>query len=384
MRIPMSISPLRSRPTARSPSTLFMVSASLGDMNQIPPPPPSSTPPPIYQLVQEPKKGMSSGMRILFILLAVGFFGSFMMNVSMSAALFGEPADVKKGIDQFPDFKETWSYGTGGEKIAHITLQGPIMRQGESGLFGSSVDPIESVIQQVRAAQNDDGIKGILFEVNSPGGAITPSDEIYHQLKLFREASPDHFVVIFMRDVAASGGYYVAMASDWIIAEPTTIVGSIGVIVQAFNFKGLADKYGVRATTIASGDNKALLNPFEEPNADHVAIFQTLVDDMYDNFVSIVAEGRDLDVEVVKPLADGRIFTAKEAKRLTLIDDIGYWDDAIAKVVELAGGESIKVIRYESNTSVLESLLGVKAPALDIEATVDSLRTPRLEYRWRP
>jgi len=352
--------------------------------------PPSFTPPPIQASAPEKKK-RPLWFKVFIGMLIMGAVISGLAFIALIQAVSGignAVADTKQPLDQRPEFSERWTYGDGGDKIVHIALEGVIMRQRQSGsMLGGMFDPVNQVILQIRAAEADDSVKGILFEVNSPGGAVTPSDEIYEQLRRFKEKRPDRHVLVFVRDMAASGGYYAAMASDWIIAEPTSVVGSIGVIVQSLNVKGFSDKYGVTVTTITSGDNKALLNPFEEPQPEHIAIFQELVDDMYANFVSIVAEGRDLEVEKVKALADGRVFTAKKAKEADLIDDIGYWDDVVDKMAELRKSNSVYVIQYYTPTPTLvDALLGAEAPspAPALESALERLEAPSIQYRWMP
>ena len=363
-------------------------------MNEYTPPqqptPPPLTPPPVQPPLREKKKrplwlnifiGMMiggavvSGLALIFVIQLFSGVGKAVAN-------------SEQPTDQRPKFEERWSYGDGGDKIVHISLDGVIMRQRQSGsVLGGIFDPVNQVILQIRAAEADETVKGILFEVNSPGGAVTPSDEIYEQLRRFKEKRPNGHVLVFVRDMAASGGYYASMASDWIIAEPTSVVGSIGVIVQSLNVKGFSDKYGVTVTTITSGDNKALLNPFDEPQPEHIAIFQELVDDMYANFVSIVATGRDMELEEVKKLADGRVFTAKKAKEANLIDDIGYWDDAVDKMAELRNSDSVRVVQYYTPTPTLvDALLGAEAPtpAPALEAALDRLEGPSIQYRWMP
>ena len=357
-----------------------------------PPPlsPPPVTPPPTQPLRPE-KPRRSPWVKLLIIAVIVGGSLAGLAILGTGAAIFGigkAAANSKHPLEERPRFKERWTYGNGGDKIIHIRLEGPIMRERPTGnVLGGMQDPVNQVILQIRAAEADPEVKGIIFEVNSPGGAVTPSDEIYEQLRRFKEKHPTRHILVFVRDLAASGGYYASMASDWIIAEPTSVVGSIGVIIQSFNVKGLGDKHGVAVTTITSGDNKALLNPFDDPQPEHIEIFQELVDDMYNNFVSIVAIGRDLKEEDVRKLADGRVFTAKKAKEVNLIDEIGYWDDAVDKMAKLRKDKSVYVAQYYTPTpSLMEALLGAKTPTPTptLDAALDKLDTPSIQYRWMP
>ena len=263
-----------------------------------------------------------------------------------------------------------------------MDLTGFITRESEAGFFEAPRDKIEDIIRAIRAARNDPEVKAIILEVDSPGGGITPTDEVYHELMTFKKSDEERKVVVFVRDLAASGGYYVAMAGDWLIAQPTTVVGSIGVIMQTLNWKGLSDRIGISDTTIKSGDNKDLLNPFNETDPEQVKMLQEMVDRMHNRFKSIVAEGRNIDVEHLNKLADGRIFSADQALELNLVDQIGYWDDAVNKTAELLGVHSVKVIRYYQKQSFWDMFVGVRSP---IPPTLQSFKQrPSFQYIWRP
>jgi protease-4 len=286
------------------------------------------------------------------------------------------------GEDQFPQLMERWSYGHGDVKAVRIPLQGIIMRQSGGGLFTSGIDKVREILHQIRAATHDQDVKAILLEVDSPGGAITPTDEIYHELNRFKESRDDRIVVAFTRDLAASGGYYAAMAADWIIAEPTSMVGSIGVIMQSLNWKQLTDDIGIRDITITSGENKDMLNPFKEPDPAEVAILQKVVDSMYARFRKIVQTSRDLDESAMSEIADGRIFSAEEALDVRLIDQIGYWTDAADRVAALTGEEEVRFVEYYRHMDWFTLLTQVKAPTVNPTAWFS--QSPRLMYLWRP
>lgn len=329
----------------------------------------------------------TAGFWIVIVLLVVGLGASVMLNLGLAAALFGKSAAAfateDAGVDEYPQLQEVWSYGDGDVKAARIALTGIILRESDDGLFAVPQDRIAMIESQIRAAQNDEEVKAIILEVDSPGGGITPSDELYRALMTFKESATGRVVVVFMRDLAASGGYYVAMAGDWLVAEPTTVVGSIGVIMQALNIKGLSEKLGVRDVTIKSGANKDLLNPFNDTPPEQVAILQGMIDAMYNHFVGIVARSRNMDMDALKRLADGRVFVAGEALENRLIDQIGYWDDVTARTAELLGVDQVKVIRYEHHTDFLEWLSTVRNP-LPQPSTLLDLHRPRLLYLWQP
>ena len=342
-------------------------------------PAPSSAPPPLT-----PRRCRHTGYWIVIILLALGLGMSLVAHLGLSVgrALNSLRAAETGGKDEFPRFTETWSFGGGETKVVRIALDGIIMREADGGFFFMGPDKVEHVLRQVQAASQDEEVRAIILEVNSPGGAVTPSDEIHAALRAFRESRADRRVLAFVRDLAASGGYYVAAAADRIVSEPTALVGSIGVIMEALNWNTLTDKIGVDATTIKSGRNKDLLNPFEPVNPEHVQILQALVDDAYARFRDLVAKSRGFAAEKAAAIADGRVFPASRAREEGLIDAIGYWEAAVEETARLLGEEEIKVVRYESAGTFLDKLLAVRAPTL--RSLVPAAQGPRLMYLWRP
>jgi protease-4 len=324
--------------------------------------------------------GSKVGCWIAIAILALLLFGSFLTNIGLIATLFSGPAVAGTDYpqDQEPMFDEIWSYGYGETKVVRIALEGVIMRGRQERLFGYEPDMVASILAQIRAATIDEYVKAIILEVDSPGGAVTPSDEIYAALEQFKKEDEERIIMVFVRDLAASGGYYAAMAGDYIIAEPTALVGSVGVIMQTLNMKGLGDKIGLSSVTIASGENKDLLNPFEEVNPAHVDMLQQLVDDMQDRFASIVEQSRGFEN---REMLDGRIFSAAQAHQHNFIDGIGYWQDAIEKLQELMEVDDLYVVRYYEQRGFWDSLMGARGPALpDFQA----IKSPKFLYLWKP
>lgn len=313
---------------------------------------------------------------------------SLTLNIGLAAAALMAPdartsARYGYGKDESPDLTEIWSFGRGDVKVARIAVDGVIQRGlSGGGLFGGGMDMVESVLRQIRAATLDSDVRGILLEIDSPGGAVTPSDEIYDALQRFRASGEGRTVVAFCRGLAASGGYYVAMASDWVIAEPTAIVGSIGVIMETVNWNVLTQRIGIDATTIKSGDNKDLLNPFRPVDTNHVTILQTMVDQIHDRFRSIVATGRKMDADRARDLADGRVFTAEAARENGLVDEIGYWDEAVARMAERLEAEAVRVVRYEEGGTFFSRMMELRAPGWT--GPLSGLRDPRPMFLWRP
>lgn len=319
------------------------------------------------------------------LILALGF--SIFLNVGLGLALSltAQGKHIEEtAVDEFPSFEEEWSFGTGDVKVVRMELTGFISRESEAGLFEPPHDKIEDLILAIRAATNDEDVKAIILEVDSPGGGITPSDEVYHALTRFKASAEDRRVVIFMRDLTASGGYYVAMAGDWLIAQPTTVVGSIGVIMQSLNWKGLSDRIGITDTTIKSGENKDLLNPFRETDPAQLAMLQTMIDQMHARFRGLVRDNRGLDDETLNTLADGRIFSADQALDLKLVDQIGYWPDVVAKTAELLGVEHVKVVRYYQFYSFWDYVMSARSPARILTRAWSPAASPRFQYLWQP
>jgi protease-4 len=292
-------------------------------------------------------------------------------------------------------FEETVS-GTGEAKVVLVELDGPIARVQGGGLFGGGVDLVERMRKELEAAADDASVKAVLLSIDSPGGTVTASDQIWRHVRRYKEKTGNP-VVVHMGALCASGGYYIAVAADELVCEPTTITGSIGVLLSGLNFHDLLQKYGVRDVTITSGPNKALLNSTAPVNDDHVAILKSMVDETYARFTQLVFEGRKhtgLTLERVRELADGRIYTAEQAKAEKLVDHIGYRQDALDRATALAkltpGG--VKLVRYTRPPTLAEVLSGGAARfgalssggELRLDASVlDDLATPRLLVLWR-
>ncbi len=318
---------------------------------------------------------------VLLIALAVSLAMNF--GLLLGSLVGTERISVAdKPRDEYPDFKERWSFGDGDTVVVRIPLQGIIARQADGGLFAPRYDKVQLLLNRIRAAQNDERVRGIILEVDSPGGAVTPSDEIYHALRQFRESADDRRIVVFTRDVSASGAYYVSMAGDWVIAEPTAIVGSIGVMIQTLNWRELSERMGIQDTTIKSGERKDLLNPFRDVSEEELGILQDLVDSMYDRFVRKVREARGFDDAAMERIADGRGFTAEDALEHGMIDELGYWDDVVTRTAEVMEVPSVKIVRYERRMDWSDWLAGMRNPLS--WSVWSELEQPRVLYLWRP
>ncbi len=325
--------------------------------------------------------GSKIGCWIAVAVLALLLFGSFLTNIGLTAALFSGSSTSGGGnhpVDEEPSYDEIWSYGYGETKGVRINLTGVILRGRRERLFGYEPDMVESILGQIRAATIDPDVKAILLEVDSPGGAVTPSDEIYAALESFKVEDEERVIMVFIRGLGASGAYYAAMAGDYVMAEPTAIVGSVGVIMQTLNMKGLGDKLGLSSVTIASGKNKDMLNPFEEVNPQHLAMLQELVDGMQDRFASIVEDSRGVEN---RDLLDGRIFNAPQALEHNFIDGIGYLQDAIDQLTFLLDIEEIYLVRYSKSRGFFDTLVASRLPQLP---PLSAMTSPQFLYQWKP
>ena len=213
-------------------------------------------------------------------------------------------------------------------KIALIQITGMIADADRPGLITKGENPVSRLVESLRKAAKDSKIKAIVLRINSPGGTVTASDVVYREIQHFKRTTKKP-VVVLMSDLATSGGYYIACAGDEIIAHPTTIPGSIGVIIQSFNFSEGLRRSGFKADAIASGPNKTAGPPFEPMPAEHRALLQGLVDEFYDNFVTIVTESRpNLSPADLKWITDGRVVTGRRAAEVGLIYSTGDLRDA--------------------------------------------------------
>jgi protease IV len=200
-----------------------------------------------------------------------------------------------------------------------------------------------------------------VLEVNSPGGGVTASDQMHQSILDFKERTGKP-VVVSMGDVAASGGYYISTAADRIVANETTLTGSLGAFIPLLNFSEAADKYGVTQKYIKSGKFKAMGNSWHELTPEEREIFQSIVDGYYDEFVEVIVEGRELSEERVREIADGRVYSGQQAKELDLVDSFGDLDEAVRVSRRLADVQEATAVRYVQTPTLTETLLARLAP----------------------
>ncbi|MGA0333927.1 MAG: signal peptide peptidase SppA [Kiritimatiellia bacterium] len=288
------------------------------------------------------------------------------------------------GADEFPmvDHFLLWGNADAETQVAVITLEGVIVREAASTLFGEVVDPVTKILNEIRAVTVDPAIQAILLEIDSPGGGVTESDEIYNALMDFKAADPDRKIVVHIRDMAASGGYYVALAGDLLVAQPTSVVGSVGVMISAVNMNQLGQKVGIQDVTLTSSSNKALLNSLAPVNPEHMEILQQVVDQMYDRFRNLVLEHRPFDAAFADEnrLLDGRIFAQPAALTFGLVDETGYMDHTRQRVLDLLGVEEAAFYGVEYGSSGWGSVFSVKSPEI-----LEPLQPHSgFQYLWKP
>jgi protease-4 len=237
------------------------------------------------------------------------------------------------------------------------------------------------IVDHLKQADEDVNVKAIVLRVNSPGGSVVGSDEIYQQVLVMSKP-----VVVSMGELAASGGYYVSAPADVIFANPGTLTGSIGVISQFINIGDLLEEHGVEVTTIKSGEFKDIGSLFRAMSDEEKESWQAIIDETYEEFVQIVADGREMPIEEVRQLADGSIYTGRQALELGMIDQLGNLPAAIQHAAELGGIEGEpRIVEYEMPFSIFEGLLGMTRPAdplSEVMILLDRAHGPVLHYLY--
>jgi len=286
--------------------------------------------------------------------------------------------------------RETVVQDKGWNKILILDINGFLSDVGPWKPYSPPVTVLNDVKEKLRKAEKDSRIKGVILRINSPGGTVTASDSIYDEIKQFKEKKRVP-VAAQMMDTAASGGYYVALAADRIVAQPTSITGSIGVMVQKFDVHELLAKIGVMNTPVKSGEHKDIGSPFRPQTEEEQKLLQKTIDELYGRFVQTVADNRKgLTRDEVLALADGRIYTSEQALKNRLIDRIGYLNDAIDEVKNMAGLETARVIIYHVPSAYTENIYSsVPLPPvseihlLNLNRDLAGLGSPFL-YLWEP
>ncbi len=285
--------------------------------------------------------------------------------------------------------------GEGTAKILLVDISAVISEKEKSKGFGLGTEAslVARIKEELQKAEKDESVKGIVVKINSPGGTVTATDTIYHELMEFKRRTSAR-IVACVTGLAASGGYYVASAADEIIAHPTSITGNIGVIAMKFNVDQLLSKVGIQEETVKSADKKDIWSPFRPSTPEEKEIIQTVIDTFHDRFVEVVHAGRKslLSKEEVEELADGRIFTAEQALAAKLVDKIGYLDDALkalkgsldlteAKVITYCRRGSYKGTIYSGLPQRSDTDINLIAVSGDLLSLIPEVQ---FMYLWRP
>ncbi|WP_447971607.1 signal peptide peptidase SppA [Nitrospira sp. M1] len=288
--------------------------------------------------------------------------------------------------------------GEGEQKIVMINIEGMLTSAKPSGFVDQLFDRPSlpaRVKEELTKAGEDEQVKAIILRINSPGGTVTASDILYHEIRQFKKTHSIP-VIASIVDLGTSGGYYLAAAADHIAVHPSTITGSIGVIMVTINAEGLLETIGVKPHAITSGPKKSMGAPFRSMTDEEQAIFQGVIDSMYEQFLTVVKAGRpDLNDMEVRRLADGRIYTAIQAKEAGLIDSIGYLEDAIDLAKTQAGLDEAQVVTYHRaggykhniySSMMIGSGERQKFPELKASSLLTLLNssTPQFMYMWMP
>ncbi|MEJ2642427.1 MAG: signal peptide peptidase SppA [Desulfosarcinaceae bacterium] len=318
-------------------------------------------------------------LRWLSLLLAATLLSGCAPNV----ALFGGgPAPLK----------EYTLSGEGRDKLLVITVRGVISHLPKRRFLGSAPSMVEEIVAQLHKAEEDDHVKGVLFKIDSPGGSTTASDILYHEIDSFRERTHKPIAVI-MLNMAASGGYYIALPADLIMAHPTTVTGSIGVIYVRPRVAGLLEKVGVEVAVNKSGENKDMGSPFRTPTIIEEELFQEITDKLAGRFLDLVAEHRGLTPEALNDVATARIYLAADAQRLGLVDEIVYLPQAIERAKEISGlDKGAKVVVYHRRPRADDTVYSTATANAANGGAGALLGLPRLgtgisagfHYLWQP
>jgi protease-4 len=290
--------------------------------------------------------------------------GTGLLTLNLLGSVAGKPMTTGIGFD---------------DAVAVIRLDGTITSGPEDYLLMPGITP-EHVAALLEQAAADPAIKAVVVRVSSPGGSVVASDEIYHTFLEFEKP-----LVIWMGEMAASGGYYIACGGDYVFAHQGTLTGSIGVISQFLNVEQLMDKIGVEAVVITSGSHKDIGSLFREMTEEERALWEGIIDETYEAFVELVAQARDLSLERARELADGSIYTGQQALERGLVDEVGMLSDAIVKAAELGGIEGEpQVIELEPMPTLFDMLYSYQARSAvpTLEEILGWAGVPSLQFRF--
>ncbi|MEI6421901.1 MAG: signal peptide peptidase SppA [Lentisphaerota bacterium] len=346
------------------------------------PPSPAQQPQHTPQTPVRPKnrKGCLILLAVLVSCLVIfgGIIALFVAGFYAAHSFFSGMADVSPFETRKNKFVEELVEGNNfaANKIAVIDIKGVIMNA-DGGFY--QIANSKAICDQLEQARNDSKVRAVILRLDTPGGEVTAADMIHHKVMQLKEE--DVKVVACMESVAASGGYYIAVASDYIIAHRLTTTGSIGVIIETFNYQSLFNKIGLQAEVYKSGEMKDMLNGARPRTEAEKVLVQNIITEVYDEFVNIVAEGRkskNITAEQIKTtqIGDGRIFSGKKAFELGLVDGVGFFEDAIDKAADLAKiKNNYKVVTYKKSFSFSDFFMSMKGPENKIKIDIPGMKS---------
>ncbi|MGE4580030.1 MAG: signal peptide peptidase SppA [Desulfuromonadales bacterium] len=278
--------------------------------------------------------------------------------------------------------------GEGKGKILVVDISGILVMDRLGPDFFSKRDPVLSRLrEELDLARQDNKIVGLLLRIDSSGGSVTASDILYHEIFRFGQERQLPVVALVL-DKALSGGYYVALAADEIIVHPTSVVGGVGVVALKFNLAGLLEKWGIADDSVKSGEYKDFWSPLRASSPEETALMQGITDRLHQRFIDLVAERRGIKDCTLKQVAKGTLFDAKPAQALRLVDSLGYFEDAIGRVRQLAGVEKARVILYRRAGANAGSIYAAGNPILHtmmrLEGIAEEMTGPSFRYQVAP
>jgi len=328
-----------------------------------------------------------AALGIAAVIFVFSIFFNFATN--LASKNFSNFSDEILGASNEEFLENVVIEGKGMNKILVLSVNGVIQDTGDvTSFFQSAGYQHQSFLKMIEKAEEDKTVKGIILKVNSPGGGVVESAEIHKKLTDLKEAT-DKPIYVSMGAMAASGGYYISAPADKIFATPDTMTGSLGVIMQGVNFSELAEKYGVKFETIKSGPYKDIMSSYRDMTDEERQIMQTMVDNAYQGFVDVIADGRNMSEAEVRKIADGRIYDGRQAMENHLIDELGYFEDTVEAMKKDYDLGDINVVEYTANFGFgsLFSMSAKKIFSDDIEmATMVHLlsqpNSPRMMYLY--
>ena len=285
--------------------------------------------------------------------------------------------------------EETRVLGEDGPKLALLEIKGVIGGRRERFSIGPEPPTMVARLREaLDLAGEDDEVVGVILRVNSPGGSVAASETIYHELMRWKEEYGKPLVA-YLHGLATSGGYYAAMAADEIVAHPTTVTGSIGVIMSGINLSGLMERFGIKDQSLKSGPFKDAASPLRPMRKEERRQLQSVIDDLHGRFVEVVSAGRPrLELEKIKGLADGRVFSASQALEAGLVDSLGHLEDAVTVAEKRAGISQSQIVMYHSQFAYIDNIYsGLYRPPtqqinIDVLSLPEHTLSPGFYYLW--